>query len=58
MFCGVCDTFDQTKKIWKTKFSPEDYKRPVKLKNDLINFTNDKIRHIKNDIKNKLNIID
>ena len=29
--------FDKDKKTWKTKFNPKDYKRPIKLKNDLIN---------------------
>ena len=23
------------KKLWKTKFNPNDYKRPIKLRNDL-----------------------
>jgi len=30
--------FDQKTKKWKTKFNPSDYKRPVKIKDDLINF--------------------
>ena len=34
--------FDKTKKKWKTKFDPNDYKRPIKLRNDLINFQNEK----------------
>ena len=34
--------FDQKTKKWKTKFSPDNYKRPIKLRNDLINFTNGK----------------
>jgi len=34
--------FDQKTKKWKTKFNPEDYKRPIKLRNDLINSTNGK----------------
>jgi len=34
--------FDQKTKKWKTKFNPGDYKRPIKLRNDLINFTNGK----------------
>ena len=34
--------FDQKTKKWKTKFNPDDYKRPIKLRNDLINFTNGK----------------
>ena len=25
------------KKLWQTKFDPNDYKRPIKLKTDLIN---------------------
>ena len=29
--------FNQKTKQWKTKFSPDDYKRPIKLRNDLIN---------------------
>ena len=32
--------FDQKTKKWKTKFNPDDYKRPIKLRNDLINATN------------------
>ena len=32
----------KTQKKWKTKFNPDDYKRPIKLRNDLINFTNGK----------------
>ena len=34
--------FDQKTKKWKTKFNPDDYKRPIKLRNDLIDFTNGK----------------
>ena len=34
--------FDQNTKKWKTKFNPDDYKRPIKLRNDLINSTNGK----------------
>ena len=34
--------FDVKKKLWSTKFNPEDYKRPVKLKTDLIDSTNNK----------------
>jgi len=34
--------FDQKTKKWKTKFNPDDYKRPIKLRNDLINSTNGK----------------
>ena len=33
---------DQKTKKWKTKFNPDDYKRPIKLRNDLINSTNGK----------------
>ena len=29
--------FNQNTKQWKTKFNPDDYKRPIKLRNDLIN---------------------
>ena len=28
--------FNQNTKQWKTKFNPNDYKRPIKLRNDLI----------------------
>ena len=34
--------FDKKTKKWKTKFNPDDYKRPIKLRNDLINSTNGK----------------
>ena len=34
--------FDEKKKLWSTKFNPEDYKRPVKLKTDLIDSSNNK----------------
>ena len=34
--------FDRKTKKWKTKFNPDDYKRPIKLRNDLINSTNGK----------------
>ena len=34
--------FDKKKKLWSTKFNPEDYKRPVKLKTDLIDSSNNK----------------
>ena len=34
--------FDIKTKKWKTKFNPEDYRRPVKIKDDLINFDNGK----------------
>ncbi len=35
-------TFDSKSQKWKTKFNPEDYKRPVKLKEDLIKFEDEK----------------
>jgi len=35
-------TFDKNTNKWKTKFSPEDYKRPIKLRHDLIDFNNSK----------------
>ena len=35
--------FNQNTKQWKTKFNPDDYNRPIKLRNDLINFTNEKM---------------
>jgi len=34
--------FDKTKQTWETKFNPNDYKRPIKLKNDLIESKNSK----------------
>ena len=34
--------FDAKKKLWSTKFNPEDYKRPVKLKADLIDSSSNK----------------
>jgi len=34
--------FDQKTKKWKTKFNPDDYKHPIKLRNDLIDSTNGK----------------
>jgi len=34
--------FDKKTKKWKTKFNPDDYKRPIKLRNDLIDSTNGK----------------
>ncbi len=34
--------YNQKLKSWKTKFNPEDYRRPIKLKDDLINFANEK----------------
>jgi DNA-directed RNA polymerase subunit beta len=46
----ILDTFYEFKtfvyekniKMWKTKFVPEDYRRPVKIKNDLINYSDNK----------------
>ena len=35
-------TFDNNQKKWKTEFNPNDYKRPSKLRDDLINFSNGK----------------
>ena len=34
--------FDKVKKKWKTKFNPDDYKRPIKLRHDLINAVDEK----------------
>ena len=34
--------FDKGKKKWKTKFNPNEYKRPVKLRTDLVDTNNDK----------------
>ena len=36
-------TYDKNKKIWQTKFNPDNYKRPIKLRNDLINSKDGKI---------------
>ena len=36
-------SYDKNKKKWKTKFNPDNYRRPVKLRNDLINSGNEKI---------------
>ena len=36
-------TFDTSKKKWKTEFNPEEYKRPSKLRENLINFANGKV---------------
>jgi DNA-directed RNA polymerase subunit beta len=36
-------TFDKEKKIWQTKFNPDDYKRPIKLRNNLVNASNGKL---------------
>jgi len=35
--------FSNDKNLWVTKFDPNDYKRPLKLRNDLINSTDQKI---------------
>jgi len=35
--------YDKNIKKWKTKFNPDDYKRPIKLRSDLINSGNEKI---------------
>jgi len=35
-------TFDSEKGKWKTNFNTEDYKRPLKLRDDLVNFSNGK----------------
>ena len=34
--------FDKTREKWETKFNPEDYRRPIKIKNDLINSKDNK----------------
>ncbi len=34
--------FDKEKKKWKTKFNPNEYTRPVKLRTDLVDMNNDK----------------
>ena len=34
--------FDKTKDRWEAKFDPNDYKRPIKLRNDLINSKDNK----------------
>jgi DNA-directed RNA polymerase subunit beta len=34
--------FDKVTKKWKTKFNPDDYKRPIKLRHDLINAVGEK----------------
>ena len=36
-------TFDNEQGKWKTNFVPEDYKRPIKLRENLINFANGKV---------------
>ena len=35
--------FDKNTQKWKTKFNPEDYKRPIKLRNDLVSSSDKKI---------------
>jgi len=35
--------FNKEKKTWQTKFNPNEYKRPIKLRNDLINSKDSKI---------------
>ena len=34
--------FDKIKNKWETKFNPNDYKRPIKLRTDLVNSKNNK----------------
>ncbi len=34
--------YDTETKKWKTKFDPEDYRRPIKLRTDLVNASNEK----------------
>jgi len=36
-------SFMKEKKLWLTNFNPNDYKRPIKLRNDLINSKDEKI---------------
>ncbi len=36
-------TYDKNKKNWHTKFDPSDYKRPIKLRNDLISSKDEKV---------------
>jgi len=36
-------SFAKEQKLWQTKFNPDDYKRPIKLRADLINSKNVKI---------------
>ncbi len=36
-------SFTKEKKLWLTNFNPNDYKRPIKLRNDLINSKDEKI---------------
>ena len=35
-------SFNKSKNSWETKFNPNDYKRPIKLRSDLINSKDDK----------------
>ncbi len=35
-------TFNKENKQWSTKFNPNDFKRPIKLRTDLVNSKNDK----------------
>ncbi len=35
--------FEKSSKTWKTKFNPDDYKRPVKSRIDLVNATDGKV---------------
>jgi len=47
-------TYGKEKKKWQTKFNPNEYKRPVKLRTDLIDLKNEKkifVRHFDNKIK-------
>ncbi len=36
-------TYDKNKKKWKTKFDPENYKRPIKLREDLVDANSEKV---------------
>ena len=36
-------SYDKNKKKWKTKFNPDNYRRPIKLRNHLINSVDEKI---------------
>ena len=35
--------FDKIKKKWETKFNPDDYKRPIKLREDLVDANSEKL---------------
>tara|TARA_Y100000590_G_scaffold47153_1_gene49949 strand:+ start:491 stop:4582 length:4092 start_codon:yes stop_codon:yes gene_type:complete len=37
-------TYDKNNKKWEAKFNPNDYKRPIKLRNDLVDSTNGKVK--------------